>query len=74
LIERIKSIEGDAAFAEHYGFLPNPCRVYTPTDKGKCESNIKYVKDNCFKGRAFKDLEAAQSFLHECTRKDGLCL
>lgn len=23
-----------AAFAKHYGFLPNPCRVYTPTDKG----------------------------------------
>lgn len=21
-----------AAFADHYGFLPNPCRVYTPTD------------------------------------------
>ena len=22
-----------AAYAEHYGLLPNPCRVYTPTDK-----------------------------------------
>ena len=42
-----------AAFAKHYGFLPNPCRVYTPTDKGKVESNVKYVKDNCFKGRDF---------------------
>ena len=37
-----------AVFAEHYGFLPNPCRVYTPTDKGKVESNVKYVKENCF--------------------------
>ena len=52
-----------AAFAEHYGFLPDPCRVYTPTDKGKVESNVKYVKDNCFKGRDFKDIEEAQSFL-----------
>ena len=54
-----------AAFAQHYGFLPNPCRVYTPTDKGKVESNIKYVKDNCFKGREFKDLEEARLFLQK---------
>lgn len=52
-----------AAFAEHYGFLPNPCRVYTPTDKGKVESNVKYVKENCFKGREFTDLEEAREFL-----------
>jgi transposase len=26
-----------AEFAKHYGFLPNPCRIYTPTDKGKRE-------------------------------------
>lgn len=52
-----------AAFAQHYGFLPNPCRVYTPTDKGKVESNVKYVKENCFKGRDFKDLDEAKRFL-----------
>lgn len=52
-----------AAFAEHYGFLPDPCRVYTPTDKGKVESNVKYVKDNCFKGRGFTDIVEAQVFL-----------
>lgn len=52
-----------AAFAEHYGFLPNPCRVYTPTDKGKVESNVKYVKENCFKGRDFKEIEEAKRFL-----------
>lgn len=52
-----------AAFADHYGFLPNPCRVYTPTDKGKVESNVKYVKNNCFKGRDFKDLKQAEQFL-----------
>lgn len=52
-----------AAFAEHYGFLPNPCRVYTPTDKGKIESNVKYVKNNCFKGRDFENYEEAAVFL-----------
>lgn len=54
-----------AAFAEHYGFLPNPCRVYTPTDKGKIESNVKYVKNNCFKGRDFDSYEEAAAFLAE---------
>lgn len=52
-----------AAFAGHYVFLPNPCRVHTPTDKGKVESNVKYVKENCFKGRDFKELEQAKLFL-----------
>lgn len=37
--------------------------MYTPTDKGKVESNVKYVKDNCFKGRDFTDLQEAQRFL-----------
>lgn len=54
-----------ASFAEHYGFLPNPCRVYTPTDKGKVESNVKYVKDNCFKGRELSDISEANTFLKE---------
>lgn len=52
-----------AAFADYYGFLPNPCRVYTPTDKGKVESNVKYVKENCFKGRNFQDIDKAKQFL-----------
>lgn len=58
-----------AAFAKHYGFLPNPCRVYTPTDKGKVESNVKYVKENCFKGREFNDLEDAKNFLSTWLRE-----
>lgn len=52
-----------AAFAAHYGFYAQPCRVYTPTDKGKVESNVKYVKDNCFKGRDFQGIEEAREFL-----------
>jgi len=52
-----------AEFARHYGFLPNPCRVYTPTDKGKVESNVKYVKENCFKGRDYASLEDAEKLL-----------
>lgn len=54
-----------AAFAAHYGFWAQPCRVYTPTDKGKVESNVNYVKNNCFKGRDFKDIYEATSFCKE---------
>jgi len=52
-----------AAFASHYGFWPQPCRVSTPTDKPKVERNIDYVKDNCLKGRDFKDADEATEFL-----------
>lgn len=52
-----------ASFASHYGFLPQPCRVYTPTDKGKIESVVKYVKNNCFYGMVFKDFEEARERL-----------
>ena len=42
-------------FATHYNFKPVPCRIYRPNDKGKVESGIKYVKQNFFLGRTFKD-------------------
>ena len=43
------------SFADHYGFKPIPCRIYTPNDKGKVESGIKYVKTNFFLGRSFNN-------------------
>ncbi|WP_083755760.1 IS21 family transposase [Caldicellulosiruptor saccharolyticus] len=52
-----------ASFASHYGFLPQPCRVYTPTDKGKVESTVKYIKQNCFSGEEFKDIDEAREHL-----------
>lgn len=42
-------------FAEYYGFKSIPCRVRKPNDKGKVESGIKYVKNNFFLGREFKN-------------------
>lgn len=42
-------------FADHYEFKPQPCRVREPNDKGKVESGIKYVKNNFFLGRKFKN-------------------
>ncbi|TXI98988.1 MAG: IS21 family transposase [Neisseriales bacterium] len=40
-------------FADYYGFLPFPCRVREPQEKGKVESGIKFVKNNFFAGRTF---------------------
>lgn len=54
-----------AAFAAHYGFWAQPCRVRTPTDKGKVESNVNYVKDNCFKNRDFQSIDEAVNFARE---------
>ena len=67
-------------FSNHYGFKPLPCRVYTPNDKGKVESGIKYIKNNFFIGRKFKnenDLnyqlkkwnEKANTRIHGTTKK-----
>ena len=52
-----------AAFAAYYGFYAQPSRVYTPTDKGKVERAVDYVKENCFKARDFKDEAEAIAFL-----------
>ena len=51
------------AFADHYGFIPIPCKVRTPEHKGKVESNIKYVQNNALKGKRFDSLEEQNSHL-----------
>ena len=52
-----------AEFANHYGFLPFPCQVREPVQKGKVERGVGYIKDNCFKGREFISVEDAKGFL-----------
>ena len=51
------------AFADHYGFIPIPCKVRTPEHKGKVESNIKYVQNNALKGKRFDSLEEQNHYL-----------
>jgi transposase len=43
------------SFATYYAFEIIPCRVRKPQEKGKVESGIKYVQNNFFAGRSFKD-------------------
>jgi transposase len=51
------------AFADHFGFIPIPCKVRTPEHKGKVESNVKYVQNNALKGKRFDDLEKQNAYL-----------
>lgn len=50
-------------FAEHYGTVILPARPYKPTDKGKVESGVKYVKNNALKGRGFTSLNEVNEHL-----------
>jgi transposase len=50
-------------FAEHYGTLIMPSRPYTPTDKGKVEAGVKYVKNNALKGKSFESLAEVNAHL-----------
>lgn len=50
-------------FAAHYGTVILPSRPYTPTDKGKVEAGVKYVKNNALKGKAFESLAEVNEHL-----------
>ncbi len=45
------------AFATHYGFRPQACRVRRPQTKGKVERRFLYVENNLLNGRTFETLE-----------------
>jgi len=45
------------AFAAHYRFEPRPCAVYRGNEKGRVERVIRYVRDNFFAAREWKDLD-----------------
>lgn len=45
------------AFATHYGFRPQACRVRRPQTKGKVERKFFYVETNLLNGRTFDTLE-----------------
>jgi transposase len=45
------------AFATHYGFKPQACRVRRPQTKGKVERKFFYVETSLLNGRTFDTLE-----------------
>jgi transposase len=50
-------------FCRHYGTVADAARPATPTDKGRIEREIGYVKGSCLRGREFSSFEEAQAFL-----------
>jgi transposase len=45
------------AFATHYGFRPQACRVRRPQTKGKVERAFHYAEVNLLNGRTFESLD-----------------
>ena len=43
--------------AAHYRFLPKACRPYRAKTKGKVERPFRYVREDFFLGRAFRNLD-----------------
>jgi len=44
-------------FAGHYRFEPRPVAVYRGNEKGRVERTIRYIRDNFFAAREFKDID-----------------
>ena len=45
------------ALAKHYGFTPRACRAYRAQTKGKVERPYRYIRQDFFLGRRFRNLE-----------------
>ena len=43
--------------ATHYGFVPKACRPYRAKTKGKVERPFRYVREDFFLGRSFRNLD-----------------
>ncbi len=59
-------------FCRHYGTVPSAARPRTPTDKGRVERVIGYVKRSCFGGRGIDDLAEARAWLARWRREVAL--
>ena len=60
-------------WANHYGVVIVPCTPYSPNEKGKVESDVKYVKGNFFVERTFSDREDMRRQLSRWTREYANC-
>jgi transposase len=45
------------ALAQHYGFLPKACKPYRAKTKGKVERPFRYIREDFFLGRSFRNME-----------------
>jgi hypothetical protein len=60
-------------YAQSRGFVIDPARVRTPTDKPRVERTVQFVRNNFFAGEAFIDIDDAQRRVEEwCRTRAGL--
>ena len=45
------------AFASHHGYLPKACKAYRAKTKGKVERPFRYIREDFFLGRSFRNLD-----------------
>ena len=53
------------AFAEHYQYQPKACRPYRAQTKGKVERPFRYIREDFFLGRSFRNLDDLNVQFHE---------
>ena len=53
------------AFAGHYGYLPKACQPYRAKTKGKVERPYRYIREDFFLGRRFRNLDDLNSQFRE---------
>jgi transposase len=49
--------------ARHYGFQPKGCRPYRAKTKGKVERPYRYLREDSFLARAFRNLDDFHGWL-----------
>lgn len=49
--------KGLVELGRHYGFLPKACRPYRAKTKGKVERPFRYIREDFFLARSFRDLD-----------------
>ena len=52
-------------FARHYGYLPKACKPYRAKTKGKVERPFRYIREDFFLGRLFRNLDDLNQQLRE---------
>jgi Transposase and inactivated derivatives len=57
------------AFAQHAGFVPNPCAPAMPHHKGHVERDIQYTESNALAGRRFESIEEGNIFLRHWNKR-----
>ena len=52
-------------FARHYGFQPRACRPYRAKTKGKVERPFRYIREDFFLARSFRNLDDLNAQLRD---------